>query len=93
MKLYEDIEIGLHLPNKKVKKEKKESSTKELPKYIYPLIKEIGTLSSTLGAKRPTTIGGRKTKKRRNRKTNKRRNKKTNRKTSKRRNKKTKLYL
>ena len=75
-KLYEDIEIGLlHLPNKKVKKE---SQSKESSQRIYPLIKGVGTLSSSLVTKRHTTIGGRKTNKKRNKKTCKKRNKKTN---------------
>ena len=86
--LYEAILEGLKLPQNK----SKDTPPKPL-KYRYPMIKGVGTLSSTLREKTPSSTGGRKTKKRRTRKTKKRRTRKTKkrrtRKTKKRRTRKT----
>ena len=70
--LYEAILEGLKLPQNK----SKDTPPKPL-KYRYPMIKGVGTLSSTLREKTPSSTGGRKTKKRRTRKTKKRRTRKT----------------
>ena len=88
--LYEAILEGLKLP-----KNKSKSVPSKPLKYRYPMIKDVGTLSSTLREKTPSSTGGKKYRKtiknKRNRKTNKRNRNtnKRNRKTNKRRNRKT----